>query len=292
MRKIILGTDWGLDCDDVVAVRILARAHKQGRIKLCGVVINHFLENSVASLDGFLESEGIHALPLGIDRSITSGEGKYQAHLAKRAVSYSSNDDAEDGIRLYRRLLAESDGKVEIAEIGFLQALAGLIQSKPDDISDKSGVELMREKVDKLWIMAGKWDDEIGKEYNFNYNPITRAAASVVCALAPVPITFLGFEIGVDVISGSKLDADDVLYIAMVDHGSVNGRSSWDPMLALLAVNGSEEDSGYSIVHGRASADAKSGDNTFVRDENGPHAYVVRKFAPEYYADAIDGFIK
>ena len=39
MRKIILGTDLGSDCDDVVAVRILARAVKANTIGLAGIAI-------------------------------------------------------------------------------------------------------------------------------------------------------------------------------------------------------------------------------------------------------------
>lgn len=30
MRNFILGTDWWTDCDDVVAIRILVRAHLSG----------------------------------------------------------------------------------------------------------------------------------------------------------------------------------------------------------------------------------------------------------------------
>ena len=33
MRTFILGTDWGTDCDDVVAVRLLTRAVKEKKIK-------------------------------------------------------------------------------------------------------------------------------------------------------------------------------------------------------------------------------------------------------------------
>ena len=34
MRNFILGTDWGEDVDDALAVRLLARAHKEKRIIL------------------------------------------------------------------------------------------------------------------------------------------------------------------------------------------------------------------------------------------------------------------
>ena len=40
MRNLILGTDWGSDCDDCVAARVVARAHKNGEINLLGIGIN------------------------------------------------------------------------------------------------------------------------------------------------------------------------------------------------------------------------------------------------------------
>ena len=40
MRHFILGTDWGEDCDDAVAVRYLARKHRAGEIELCGIGLN------------------------------------------------------------------------------------------------------------------------------------------------------------------------------------------------------------------------------------------------------------
>ena len=63
MRNFILGTDWWTDCDDAVAIRILARAHKNGDICLKGVGINACMEYSVKSLDAFLRSEGIEDIP-------------------------------------------------------------------------------------------------------------------------------------------------------------------------------------------------------------------------------------
>ena len=37
MRSFILGTDWGADCDDCVALRVLSRFVKKGEINLLGI---------------------------------------------------------------------------------------------------------------------------------------------------------------------------------------------------------------------------------------------------------------
>ena len=214
MRNFILGTDWWTDCDDAVAIRMLARAHKAGEICIKGIGINACMECSVKSLDAFLHSEGVEDIPLGIDLDATDFGGKppYQKRLSVLPSKYKFNTDAEDAVRLYRRLLADSHEPIELIEIGYPQVLSNVIESKPDDISNKTGLELIKEKVPKIWMMAGKWDEPCGKENNFERNERSRKAGSVFCEKCPVPVTFLGWEVGADVITGDNLKNGDVLY--------------------------------------------------------------------------------
>ncbi len=139
--------------------------------------------------------------------------------------------------------------------------------------------------------MAGKWDEEGGREHNFCNNPRSIKGGEIFCRLCPVPVTFLGFEIGIQVVSGDKLSHEDFLYKGFSDHGSENGRYSWDPMTALMAVMGDEEKAGYDTVTGTARLDPETGKNYFTKDENGLHRYVKMKFPPEYYSDMINSRI-
>lgn len=295
MRNLILGTDWCSDCDDVVAVRILSRFAKENKINLLGIGINEVVNDSVASLKGFLSAEGMHDIPVGIDHSAVNFEdikfATYQERLAKNYCPNVTNQDAPDAVRLYRQLMANADGKVEIMEIGFLQVLANVLMSGPDDISDKTGLELVKEKVSKIWIMAGNWSKDGGMEHNFCLNSCTRRGGRIVCEICPVPITFLGFEVGVDVITGNKLEQGDHLHQVFVDFGCKNGRDSWDPMLVLMALTGDEEKAGYTTVQGTASLDEETGKNYFKRDPNGLHKYVVKKYEDSHYADKINEII-
>ena len=293
MRNIILGTDWWTDCDDAVAVRVLARAAKAGKIKLLGVGLNACMEDSAASMDAFLCGEDVRDIPIGLDREATDFGGipTFQKNLAPRAEKYHSNTDTEDAVRLYRRLLSEAEEPVEIIEIGFMQVIAAVLQSGPDDISEKCGIDLFREKVKKVWAMAGKWDKDGETEHNFCNNIRARVGGEAFCRLCPVPVTFLGFEVGYGVISGSKLSGGDNLYGVMCDHGSPNGRHSWDPMTALMAIIGDEKEAGYDIVCGTARVDAGTGQNHFEENTDGLHCYVVKKYPDQWYADAIDAVI-
>lgn len=295
MRNVILGTDWGSDCDDVVAVRILSRFAKENKVNLLGIGINEVVEYSVASLKAFLSNEGMDNVPVGIDHSAVNFEdikfATYQERLAKNYCPDITNKDAPDAMRLYRQLIANADGKVEIMEIGFLQVLANLLMSGPDDISDKTGLELVKEKVSKIWIMAGNWTKDGEMEHNFCLNSCTRRGGRIVCEICPVPITFLGFEIGIDVMTGNKLKEDDLLHRVMLDYGCTNGRDSWDPMLVLMALTGDEEKAGYTMVQGTASLDEETGKNYFKRDLNGLHKFVVKKYEDSYYIDKINAII-
>ena len=294
MRSFIFGTDWGEDCDDVVALRLILRYHKAGKARLLGTVINTCAEKSVSSMYGFLNYEGVDNIAVGIDKSVSHVkiETRYQDRLSKYAPNVT-NDDAEDGVRLYRRLLAEAQGKVEIIEVGFLQALAGAIMSEGDDISPMTGKELFAQKVEKLWIMGGKWDEQSGREYNFCRHSEARVGASIVCAECPCPITFLGWEIGNRVSTGDFLDKDDILYGVLCDwHGAPSGRESWDPMTALLAMIGDEEQAGYSTVSINPSVNCDTGANIFEVNEKSNRKYVVKKHPDSFYIDMINDIIK
>ena len=294
MRNFILGTDWWTDCDDVVALRLLARAHKTREINLLGIIINACMEHSVTSLEGFLNTEEVYDLPIAIDLNATDfgGNPPYQKRLSQYANNYHSNAEAEDAVKLYRTILASADSPIELIEIGYPQVLTALLQSKPDDISKLDGVELVKNKVSKIWMMAGKWDKNPDKENNFARNERSREAANIFCDICPVPITFLGWEVGASVITGGYLEKNDPLYLALCDHGSCDGRSSWDPMLCLLALIGNEEKAEYSVVIGTASVDASTGENYFTVNSDGPHKYVVKQKEDTYYADAINKLIK
>lgn len=290
MRKIILGTDWWTDCDDAVALRLICRAVKDKTVELLGVGINACMEYSVASLKGFLKAEGIEDVPIGIDFDAIDFEGNplYQKRLAENYCPDVCNSDAEDAVRLYRRLLASEKEKLEIIEIGYPQVLANLLKSGADDISEKNGFELVSEKVSKFWVMAGKWDADGEKENNFCRNPRSRVAAKEFCELCPIPVTFLGWEVGYGVITGGALNEHDHLYQVLSDHGSKNGRHSWDPMLVFMALIGDEETAGYRTVRGTASVDDRTGANYFVSNENGAHRYVIKQYDNEYYEKQIN----
>lgn len=293
-RSIIIGTDWWTDCDDVLAMKLFCWAHKQRLIKIEGVAINACMEHSAASVCAYLESEGINDVPISIDAQADDFTGcpPYQKRMAQFSKRIKSNADAENPVKMYRRIIAAAGEPIEIIEIGFPQILAALLESKADEISSLDGTELVRAKVKKLWIMAGKWDEQGGREHNFCNNSRASVAAEKLCRSFPCEMTFLGFEIGFDVISGGCLkEMDNFTANAMLDHGSADGRNSWDPMLAVLAICGDEKSAGYSTVCGTASVNAKDGANYFEENAYGKHKYVNKIMPLSFYSGIIDDIL-
>ena len=283
MRTIILGTDWWTDCDDIAAVRIACRAHRKGFWNFAGAVIDACMPYSAASLNAFLMAEGRGEIPVALDRAGTDFTGHlsaYQKNLAERwPHRIASNDGAEEPLPMLKRLLGEAeDGTVELIEIGFPQVWAALIR-------DPEGMALVERRVRKMWMMAGRFDEGgVGVEHNIANNARSREAAAYLFAHFPKPITFLGWEIGHDVISGGDPEnGDDPLVQAFRDHGSPRGRSSWDPMTILLALADDPERAGYSLRRGRVSVDPATGENRMTPDPDGPHVYVVREHPAVWY---------
>lgn len=305
MRKIILGTDWGTDCDDVAAMRICARAHKKGLWQLMGVCIDACTsapdDAACVSVDAFLTADGLCDIPIGIDPGATSYPGpmRYQTVLAAQYPhKIQTNAQCPESLALYKSLLRDcADGEAEILEIGFQQALAALL-------TDPEGYALFRDKVTQLWLMAGDFaENGHGKEYNCSVNEKAASAAHIVAEKAPCPVTYLGFEVGVSVICGGNPEndprlANDPLVTAFDAQGSHNGRCSWDPMLALLALHGEPEKAGYTCRYGKNAIDPLTGENTFTYADaqsfqaDAPHRYVIKSRPDTQYQAELNRWLR
>ena len=288
MINILHGTDWWTDCDDVAALRLLCRAHREGKINLCCVGVDSVMQYSAPSVSAFLQNEGVEA-PIGVDFSAVrdGGNCKYQKLLASYPHTVKANIDCIPAYRLYRKTLAATEGKAQITEVGFPQIIMQLLQSDPDEFSPLTGMELIKEKVEKIWLMAGRWDRSPGREYNLCAYPMCSVAGHYICEHSPVPLIFLGFEVGLNVITGNTAPEDDMLKLAYVARGNPEGNHSWDPMLVQAAITQDLTETGYTAVYGRAHVDPETGDNTFTPGE-GNHCYLVKTKPDAFYADSIN----
>ena len=289
---LIFGTDWWTDCDDVAALDILLKAHRAGLVNLHAVGVSSVMRYSAPSVKALCAQYGLGDIPVGLDTSAVR-RGLfclYQKKLASSGPSGITNAGCPEAFRLYRSVLANLPGKAVIADVGFPQILTELLASGPDEICPLSGMELVKTKVSEIVIMGGRWDQTPGREYNFCAYKVNREAAAYVCAHAPVPLTFLGYEAGKDIITGGK-DVPGLTGTAYAAHFSPRGRPSWDPMTAVYVIAGDTAAAGYRKVRGTASVDPKTGKNSFAPGESGPHAYLVKTEEDAFYQKQLRGIL-
>ncbi|MCR5690158.1 MAG: hypothetical protein K6G71_07910 [Clostridiales bacterium] len=285
---VIFGTDWWSDCDDVAALDIILKAHGSGLIDLKAIGVNSVMPYSAPSVKALCEQYGLGSISIGLDKS---AERKgllcmYQKTLASFCRSGITNSDCPDAYKLYRRVLASVPEKAVVADVGFPGIIAELLMSSPDAYCDLDGISLVRSKVSEIVIMGGRWDKKSGREYNFCAYKKNREAAAYICGNSPVPVTFLGYEVGMNVITGGKR-VPGLVGTAYAAHLSPNGRPSWDPMTALYVITG-DADSGYKKIRGTANVDPRSGKNSFTEDENGPHSYLSKLKDDRFYETRIN----
>ena len=290
---LLFGTDWWTDCDDVAALDLLLKAHKYGLIDLKAVGVSSVMRYSAPSVKAVCEEQGLGDVPIGLD---TSAERRglfclYQKKLAARCGSGFANADCPEAYQLYRRVLASLPGKAVIVDVGFPTVLAALLASSPDEYSGLTGVQLVASKVSEIVVMGGRWDKKVGREYNFCAYKQNREAAAYLCERCPVPLTFLGYEVGKNVTTGGKT-VPGLTGAAYAAHFSPKGRPSWDPMTALYAVVGDDGKAGYRRVYGAASVDPKTGKNSFTACDGGPHSYLVKEKEDRFYKEQIDEILR
>lgn len=288
-RPVIIDTDWWTDVDDVVSMRVAAACERAGLIDIRAITLSASFITAPGSLDAMMVQEGHPGIPIGriTNTHSPSGSPAYQNRMASEwdHTEAGGPSTLESAVTLMRRtLVAADDGSVDILSIGFTNNIADLLASAADGVSPLTGSQLVALKVRHLWVMGGEWPT--GSEHNFNETSQAKAAASAICVGWPTPITFLGFEIGVNVLSGGTLRTaypTDIVTEALADHGSAYGRNSWDPLLIRLAALGDPTLAGYTTVTGTASVNTSSGANSWVDSPTGPHRYVVMANPVSWY---------
>ncbi len=277
--KVILDTDLDSDVDDVGALAMLLNLHEVCRIELAGVVVTSddpWAPVCAASINAFF---GYPDIPVGFlkNQEELNNHSRYTRQIAAEFPSgMNSWKEAEDAVKLYRRILAENRGEpVVILTIGHLSSLQGLLRSAADGISPLNGADLVKEKVKKWVCMGGHFPK--GKEANF-YRPDPRSTNYCVDHWEK-DVVFCGWEVGNQIITGGnwlkeQLSPEHPVYRGYELYNGFSGRQSWDQIAVLQLIP--EGKAFFSSVRGHCRV-APDGSNTWEDDETGPHRYVFIK---------------
>jgi purine nucleosidase len=276
---VILDTDISSDADDVGAVAVLHNLANQGKINVLAMMVSSGDRWSVPCLQALNAWFGRPEIPIGkAQDGIVGDESSYARAVAEKFTS-STSTTVPDAVQLYRRVLAaQADSSVTLVSIGYLTNLHHLLQSKPDAVSPLNGAALVRQKVKRLVCMGGQYPS--GREWNFYQD--AKAAMDVISHW-PVPIVFVGFEIGKDIMTGAtlrNLPAPNPLRRSYELHNKLAGRPSWDQLAvyyAVMTANGEQSD-WWAKVHGSNSV-REDGSNSWLNQQQSKidHAYLVQR---------------
>lgn len=253
-EKIILDTDIDSDVDDVGALAMLHNLANQNVVDILGVIVTSDEKYAPSCTDAINHYFNRPDVPIGVEKGIPLREfSKYTKEISEEFEhNLKTYEDSEDATGLYRRLLSnQPDSSVVIVTIGHLTNLRNLIESKPDQYSTLSGINLIKKKV-KLWSCMGGAFPE-GKEANF-YRPDPEST-KIAVENWPVQVVFAGQEIGNKIITGGmylqkSLSQKSPVWRAYQLYNNFDGRQSWDQAAILYAISSSNQY--WNLNRGRA----------------------------------------
>ncbi|RWY56982.1 nucleoside hydrolase [Mucilaginibacter gilvus] len=292
--SIIFDSDMGPDYDDVGAIAMLHAFADKGEAKILATMASTNYPGVAGVLNVFNTYFKRPGIPIGVPNGKALGLRDWQhwtdTVLLKYPHQIKTNAEAEDAVKLYRKILAtQPNHSVTIVTIGFLTNMSDLLKSPPDEYSKLDGRALVATKVKVLVSMGGKFPE--GSEFNVNQDAL---ASKYALDNWPVPVIFSGGEIGEKVKTGLPLihnaaiknsPVKDVFSICIpMAAEDAPGRNSWDETAVLVAVKGYSPY--YTLHKGRINI-AANGSNTW--DNSGKvHAYLVAKMPPKEVADVIN----
>lgn len=245
MKDIIFDTDFGADCDDVMALAYLIYAEKYLDTRIKAITFSNGNTDGIAAIRAFVRDVGREPIPVGAPARSVPAYDAYCRQLAELFGDASDREPAENAVSVLRRALADSNGAV-ICAVGASTNIAALLESGADEISPLDGVSLVRENCEKLVLMAGRFDGYVERaEWNVLLDV---KAAQTIVRLCAVPLVFLPFETGMNIMTGgpimkkygdtTPLSMAFELFPGVKDKGA---RPSWDPATAVYCVEGCRE---------------------------------------------------
>lgn len=228
IKKVILDTDIGNDCDDAGALAMLCGYACRGKCEILGVACCTAKPYAPSCVRAIAEDYRL-TFPVGRLTDGFDGVQDYYCGLFKEKQACS-----EEYIRFYRKIFVDNRDIILIC-IGPLHGMNLLLDSCADDISPLTGTELFKESVSRIYAMCGRFDGET--EWNISMDILSARSFFLRC---PVPVEVCPFEEGFGVMTGRNLregSAAKKIYASFCkDKRGV--RDSWDPLTVYAAVEG------------------------------------------------------
>ncbi|MDN5213205.1 nucleoside hydrolase [Fulvivirgaceae bacterium BMA12] len=162
-KKVILDTDPSFDPDDAGCIAMLHTLASQGECNILAIVNSTNQKESALCISAINQFYNRPAIPVGdykgYVKKINATENTYDYHIANEYPRPLKKwDDSHDGVKLYREILESAqDTSITVVIVGTMHNFYGLLRSQPDALSDKTGRELVKQKVKEVVTMGGNF---------------------------------------------------------------------------------------------------------------------------------------
>ena len=302
--KIIFDTDFGGDADDLGALVMLHNLMDHGECDLLAVMCWSTEQYAIPAIDAVNRWYNHPGIPLGVRKEGShAADWNYNRAIASALPHEISQSDATDATELYRKILSGSeDQSIVLLTVGPLKNIQNLIESPPDQYSELSGKALLEKKIKEVVIMGGRFP-EGDNEWNFDGGMpgVTR----YVLDNLNTPVTFSGFEVGVQIKTGvvfNDTDPGSPLHIGFLhfsEHapwinthfkGEILDNSSFDQTGVLYAVRNGVGEYWDRIEDGQCLA-GENGSNEWVEGAVSDHSYLKLTMDPEEMANLLESLM-
>ncbi|MGB7325036.1 MAG: nucleoside hydrolase [Rubripirellula sp.] len=289
--KIVFDTDIAGDVDDALALAMLHTLADRGECTIEAVTVSKTHPQNGPMVDAINTFYGRPDVPIGVTKGDYPRDSKYVG-LAKtkdnNAFRYPhdllNSSDAPDAVKLLRQVLAGAEANsISIVSVGLAVNVADLLESSADEISPLNGVDLVRQKVKLLSIMAGAFNPVNGNAHYLEANVRNHVGSMqrfVERWPNEVPVIWSDFNIGIRAAYPRKSIARDFGYTPhhiiresyLMYCGPDHDRPSWDLTSVLYAVR--SNDGYFALSPAGLVSVADDGFTEFTDNETGCHRYL------------------
>ncbi len=174
--RIIFDTDMESDVDDVGALAMLHGFANRGDAEILATLSSSLNPWSAPTIDVINTFFGRPDIPIGNVKTLGVYRNSKYARIIfeKYPQDTGLGERAPDATRVYRKILSgQPDNNVVVVTVGYLTNLSRLLNTKADEHSPLSGMELAAKKVKHLVCMGGRYplERDPGKWGNFKPDP-------------------------------------------------------------------------------------------------------------------------
>jgi hypothetical protein len=304
---LIFDTDICGDCDDVLALGMIHALQSRGHCRLLAVTISVDNEQAGPFVDAVNTFYGRGDIPIGVvghggvvekSRYLSLVDEKDAVGHYRYPHDLTSGRSAPAATAVLRKaLVAQPERSVVIAQVGFSTNLARLLDSSPDEHSPLPGIELVRQKVKMLSLMAGAFTTIEGKSHYLEYNVIKDIkSAGVLAERWPTAMVYSAFDIGIALPYPSTSIERDYSYVPHHPLAEAyiryipppHNRPTWDLTSVLYGIL---PDRGYFDLSPRGKVTVESdGFTRFEETSDGNHQYLILK--PEQKPRVLEALVQ